>query len=551
MRFGVIVSFLAVLGIALLVFEDYYSTRVSPHVSVDGMPMGGVLLADVPAYLQQQIDSRNNTQLILHAGDSTYEVTNSKFSPHYNLDPVVAAVRDQGHTGNLPSRIWNQLSTLLSGHDVPLQGSHDTSAVQKYVGQIAKDIALAPQPAKVGIANGQVEVVREPLVGRYLDVAAATHLLDTEINTHSVFNVTLPVQYPPSPVTHDIAQQTVDQAQGVLSQNVFFSSLNKVKKWYLKPSQLLHLLVFTPGQDAQGNWQVTMSLDTKKLAKTMAPIAAAVNHEPIPAYFRFVDAANGQPAAAVPYSDSPGLTIDIDKAAQAILASPANGHVAVIPFSHPHSAFTVAKARALSFDTPMGTSVVDILGSSMARTGNADVTASKLNNIRIAPGQSFSVTSAISPVVKLNAYVPAPGGTGLSYDIAGTNGGPTAAASALFEAAFSSGLSIKERAAYPNITVFNGVPGQDALVHARKGGADLVFVNNTKHTILIGMVVQGSLIKGYVFNNDVVQRTTTVKSVVMLNQDGSIDAQYDQVSTGDMLSQQRYSSHYNNVDQYP
>ncbi len=551
MRFGVIVGFLAVLGIALLIFENYYSTRVSPHVSVDGIPIGGVALTEVPAYLQQQIDSRNSTPLILHVGDRTYDVTNSQFRPHFDMAPVVAEVRAEGHTGNLFTSTWNQFSTMLSGHDFPLQGSHDTGAVRKYVDQIAKDVSVAPQPAQVGIASGQVEVVREPRVGRYLDVAAATHLLNTEIDAHSVFNITLPVQYPASPVTHDIAQQTVDQAQSLLSQNVFFSSLNKVKAWYLTPSQLLRLLTFKPESNGHGVWMVTMGLDTKKLAATMAPIAAAVNHAPIPAYFRFVDAANGQPDAAVPYPDTPGLALDVNKAARAILASPANGHVAVIPFEHPRSSFTVARARALNFDTSMGTSVVDLLGSSRTRTGNADVAASKLSNILLGPGQSLSVTSVISPVVTAAAYAPAEGGFGTKSDIAGTNGGPTAAASALFEAAFASGLAITERTQYPNVTVFNGVPGEDAVVQAKNGGSDLVFVNNTKHTVLLGMSVEGSLIKGYVFNSDVVQRTTTVNSVVTLNQDGSIDADYNRLSTGDNAGQQHLTSHYSNVDDYP
>ena len=440
---------------------------------------------------------------------------------------------------------------MLSGRDFTLQGSHDTQAVQKYVSQIAKDVAVAPQPAQVGIANGQVEVTREPLVGRYLDVTAASQLLDNEINAHSVFDFTIPIQYPSSPISHDVAQQTVDQAHSLLSQDVFFSSLNKVKAWYLTPNQILHLLTFKPGSDGHGGWRVSMGLNIKKLAATMAPIAAAVNHAPIPAYYRFVDAANGQPAAAVPYSGSPGLAIDIDKAAQAILASSQNGHVAVIPFEHPQSSFTIAKARALNFDAPMGTSAVDLLGSPLGRKKNADAAVLKLDNVLVGAGQSLSITSVISPVVKSGGYTPAAGGFGLKYDIAGTNGGPTAAASALFEAAFASGLPIQKRDSYPNVTVFNGIPGQDALVQPRKGGADLVFVNDTRHAILIGMVTQGSLIKAYVFNNDAVQRSTTVRASVTLDQDGSIDASYDRVSSGDRVSQQQIASHYDNVDEYP
>jgi vancomycin resistance protein YoaR len=552
LRLGIGAGIVVVLSIAFVLFEGFYATRVNPHVSVDGIPLGGVSLSDVPTYLQQKLDQRNNEPIILHVDDRVYQVTSSQFRAHYDIARAIAQAQNDGHAGDFITRVWNQFNTVFSGHDYPLTGTHDAKSVQSFLARVASDIADDPQPAQVGVQDNEVTIIHESVLGRKLDLPAATRLLNTELDRHSVFNINIPVLFPSSPISHDVAQQTVNRAQDLLSQNVFFSSLQKVRAWYLKPSQLLHLLTFTPGYDPKRGWVITMGLDTARLAVTMAPIAAAVNHEAVPAYYKFVDAANGQPDTAVPYPDSPGLAIDIDKAAQAILASPSTGHTATIPFTHPRAAFTLADARAMAFDTLQGKGISGVLGSTEERLINAHNAAGKLNNIRLDPGQQLSVTTVITPVVQANGFIPEEGGFGLKYDIAGTNGGPSQAASALFQAAYRAGLTIVQRQSYPNVTVLNGPPGTDAIVQARPHGADLQLVNNTKHVILIGVRVTHDDSIAYVFNNSSVHRTVTVFGpVVTLNLDGSIDAQIGRVTSGDRVLQDQFRTHYNAVDRYP
>lgn len=552
LRLGISGGLFGVLLVTFALFEGYYSTRVNPHISVDGIPLGGVSLADVPSYVQGKLDARNNQPIILHVDDRTYQVTSTQFRAHYDPALAIAQAQNDGHTGDFVTKLWNQFNTLLSGHDYPLTGTHDPKAVQKFLDKVATDITYGPKPAEVGVVDGQVTIVHESTLGRQLDMVAARRQLNSEVDKHSSFDLNVPLQFPSSPISHDVAQQAVDQAQNLLSQPVYFSSLAKVRAWYLKPSQLVHLLTFAPRQDPTKGWIVGIGLNTKKLAGTMAPIAAAVNHAPVPAYFKFVEAANGQPDTAVPYPDSPGLAINIKKAAQAILASPSNGHTAVIPFDHPLAKFTLADARTLNLDTLLGKGVADLTGSGRKRVANAQAASGMLDSIRLAPGQTLSVTTVITPVAKANGFVPEEGGFGLKYDISGTNGGPNQVASALFQAAYKAGLTIVQRASYPNVTTFNGLPGTDAIVHARPHGADLRFVNNTNQVILVGTVVSNGYVTGYVFDNSATHRiTATSGPIVTLNQDGTIDAQIGRTVSGDRSQQDHVQTHYNNISQYP
>jgi vancomycin resistance protein YoaR len=552
LRLGISAGLIGVLLVAFAIFEGYYSTRVNPRVSVDGIPLGGVSLADVPAYVQRKIDERNNQQIVLHVDDRVYQVTSSQFRAHYDPAQAIVLARNDGHTGDFVTKVWNQFNTLFSGHDYPLTGSHDPKAVQRFLNNVAKEISYQPKPAVVGVVDGQVAIVHESTLGRQLDTSGARRLLNDEINRHNSFDLSIPVQFPSSPISRDVAQQAVDQAQNLLSQPVYFSSLAKVRAWYLKPSQLVHLLTFAPRLDPKKGWTVALGLNTKRLAATMGPIAAAVDHAPLPAYYRFVEAANGQPDTAVPYPDSPGLSINLKKAAQAILNSPANGHTAVIPFDYPRATFTLDAARALNFDTLLGKGIASLAGSGRARLANARTVSDMLNSIRLAPGQMLSVTSVITPVAKGNGFVPEVGGYGLKYDISGTNGGPNGVASALFQAAYKAGLTIVQRASYPNVSAFNGLPGLDAVVQARPHGADLRFVNNTNKVILVGTTVSNGQVTGYVFDNSSTHRTTSAAGpVVTLNQDGSVDAQVSRTVSGDRFAQDQVRTHYNSIDEYP
>jgi vancomycin resistance protein YoaR len=320
----------------------------------------------------------------------------------------------------------------------------------------------------------------------------------------------------------------------------------------LTPQQLVHLLRFTNTYDrASQSWIVALGINKIKLKQTLAPIAAQVNRPPTGAFFTIAQDANGD--YAIPNDGIPGLAIDTDATAALILNAGAT-HTITVPMLHPQSSFTKAKAIALQLDTEVGKAVVPWTDLSQTDIANMRTMAARLDNTLLAPGQTLSVTSAISPVVPLRGYKP---GLNVSSatDVSGVDGGTDLVASLLFEAFYQAGLPILQRTQYPYLTIGHNAPGFDALVAARPNGPDLRVSNNTDHTLLL-LVKTDPLAKtttAYLFNYSGVGRKVQMSPpAITLHQDGSIDVTVSRQISGDIpLTQDQITSHYPSLDPYP
>lgn len=553
LRFGIFLGVLVVLGGATAVFQHVYAGRVSPHVSVGGIALGGVSLDDASSYLTRRVDQRDQRPIVLHLnlpdGQRSFEVNARQFHASYNLRPPLAAAKADGHNSDALTNLWNQLNTVVQGHDYAIQGTHDQQAVVNYIAALDKQIDIPPLPAQVGVQNGQVVITRHMQPGTIIDAPAAARLLSTVIDGHAVYDVTLPLLRISAPVDDTVAQEAVDEARTLLSQPTYFSSVNKVRAWYLTPKQLVRLLSFKSTNSKKTGPRIVLHLDAKRLRVTMAPIAAAVDRAPIPTVFTVADL-NGT-VTPVPQPDGPGTLIDYDRIGPAILAAGSTDHTVIIPLVHPRAKFDLQAARKLNFNTVIGEGPTDLGGASASRIHNATVAANALSNIRLKPGAVLSVAQALGPITKARGYEPGFNEIG-KLDIAGAGGGVTQVASALFQAAFAAGLPILDRLPYPNLTAFDGPPGTGAQVAARGEGPDLVFQNNTNHLILINVTVTRDHVTAYLFNNGETQRTVRMTGpTVQLNQDGSIDASISRVVRGDVSLQDSIATHYKAVDPYP
>ena len=552
LRLGIGMGLLGMLALALALFESSYADRINPHISVGGIPMGGVTVVAADASLRQQLNVLDQQPITLQVADRAFQVSSAQFHVRYNIASALAAATADGHNSDLITNIWNQVGTILQGHDYPLSGSYDKAAIQHYIARLNQQIQVQPLPAVVGVRDHQVMILREPVAGRQIDQVSAGQVLSHALTSHNVFQITIPVQATGSPISHNVAQAAVDNAAQLLSQPTYFSTVNHYRGWFLTPRQLVELLTFKPVYNPITGWAITMNTDRQRLRKTMAPIAAAVNHPPIPATFIVAAGNNGDPDSAVPEPGDPGLAIDIDRTGSAILAAASTNHTVNIPLLYPQATFDLAAARALALDTEMGKGLTNLATSSATRIANAHIAANMVSNYLLAPGKVFSLRGVLGHITSQQGYKQDLNRIG-PHDISGINGGVVQVASALFHAAYDAGLPIKERVAYPFLTAFNGAPGTDALIVSRTAGPDLQFVNNTSHVILIDVTVDQARVIAYLFNNSAaIHYTVKVQTpVISLNDDGSVDATLSRGISGNVNAQDSISSHYGSLDQYP
>jgi len=554
LRFGIFLGILVVLAGAIATFQHVYADRVSPHVSVGGIALGGVSLENAPSYLAQRVDERDRRPIVLHldlpSGERVFQVNAKQFHAVYNLRSPLKAATADGHDGDALTNLWNQFNTMLQGHDYAIQGTHDQQAVRRYLAGLDKQIDIAPQAAVVGIQDGQVTITRHMQSGTIIDTATAASLLSSVVDGHAVYDLTIPLLQVASPINDTVAQAAVDQAQTLLSQKTFFSSVNKVRAWYLTPQQLIRLLSFSATYSRGTGWKIVLHLDPKRLRATMIPIAAAVDRAPIPSVYTVADS-NGS-VVPVPQPDGPGTLIDYSRTATAILDAASTSHAVVIPLLHPRAKFNQTVARAYGFDTALGQGHTSIVGASSSRIHNAGIAAAAASNILLKPGAVFSLAKTLGPLTKAGGYVPGLNTVGRK-DSTGANSAVTQVASALFHAAYDAGLPILARTSYPYLNAFDGPPGTDASATALGEGPNLRFRNNTNQVLLISVAANVDQVTAYIFvNGSLARRGVRVQGpVVRLNQDGSIDASISRAVSGDVNVQDSIATHYKALNPYP
>ena len=129
-------------------------------------------------------------------------------------------------------------------------------------------------------------------------------------------------------------------------------------------------------------------------------------------------------------------------------------------------------------------------GSSYERNTNVEVGASKINGTLIMPGETFSVTAAVTPFNADNGYYPAP-----SYEsgqVVDTYGGDICQVSTtLYNAVLKAELQVDERHNHTMLVSYVD-PSKDAAI--AEGLMDFIFTNNTDAPIYIyGVGYQGTL----------------------------------------------------------
>jgi vancomycin resistance protein YoaR len=140
-----------------------------------------------------------------------------------------------------------------------------------------------------------------------------------------------------------------------------------------------------------------------------------------------------------------------------------------------------AKASSVPAGKVMGSYTTEYKGAEKARAHNIELAASKLNQTKIGPGQTFSYNKSVGSMGKAAGFK-------LSRifvkgkDAKGYGGGVCQVSSTLYNAALEAGLSIVER--HPHSKPVGYVPNnKDAT--ASYGGKDFKFRNDTASTLII------------------------------------------------------------------
>ena len=131
------------------------------------------------------------------------------------------------------------------------------------------------------------------------------------------------------------------------------------------------------------------------------------------------------------------------------------------------------------------------------RGDNIGIAASKLNNVTIKPGCTFSFNDQVGERTYANGFLPAPVIVNGKHEI-GIGGGVCQVSTTLYNAALLADLTPVERCAhyFPSSYV---APGRDATV--ADGWLDLKLMNNLPHAVALAAYASGDVVTCYILGS--------------------------------------------------
>jgi vancomycin resistance protein YoaR len=470
----------AVAGIALtlalaaaggFVLFRAYTLRdaILPSVTVAGIDLGGLERAEARARIAAVLGRNLDHPVVVEVGARRFTTTPSEL---YRLD--VAATEEAAFEAGRGS-FFSRLASVAA--PFAFERKIEPVLVLRPRGQAElasrlNDLTRRTVSARVAM-DGKDAVVMPARVGTEVDQSAFADDLRRAALDGSGLVKTRVSAAEPVIATPEAARAAAD-AELIASAPVKLKLRGKRVGW-LSPERLAKLVRFQP---VAGAYEVVLAPDA--LGRAVAPLIASRTREPVDASFRV----KGKRAYVV--RAKPGTTLDTGIAANrvrsaALTSGRGPGRVAAVTLTTLAADLTTREARALGIRRRLATFTTDMGVSSSNRITNVLLMGQYLDGTIVKPGEVFSFNETIGPRTAERGFVEGHMILG-GLLVPSIGGGVCQVATTIFNAAFETGLPIKERHNH-SFYISHYPTGRDATVSW--GGPDLVFRNDLEHAILI------------------------------------------------------------------
>ncbi len=184
---------------------------------------------------------------------------------------------------------------------------------------------------------------------------------------------------------------------------------------------------------------------------------------------------------------------------------------------------TKADLEEALFSGTMGSWTSYFSTSNVPRTQNVILSASRVNNIVLMPGESFSYDKAVGPRTAENGFKIA--GVYINNKVEdGIGGGVCQTSSTLYSAVLYANLEIVSRTSH-SLPVSYMPPGQDATIAA--GSIDFIFKNNTDYPVKITATIRGGSITCSIIGTPVKGQKVIINNTKTANYEPGIEIETD------------------------
>jgi len=461
---------LAALGLGLLYAGS--PDKLAAGTRVDGVDVGGMSRAEARATLERRWQQVAGVPVRFTSGPHSYPLTAAQLGVRVDWAKAVDEAARRGDGFGFV-RGFRRLKLRLFPVEASSTAGASPAAVAYELALMAKAIDTPHQNAQL-VRHGLKFSIAPGETGRVLDRAAAGPLLVSSLGSFERHPVVLPVQVDPPDVTAASLASVRRSAALAVSAPVSLMvgpTRLKLPRWRIATMlDLSH-----PGKLRLGGRAATAELE--RLRRT-------VDRSP-----RSADWAVGAGGSVRVVPAQPGITLDVRKAADAILAAatrPAR-RVAALPVSEQAPSRTTAQATALGITGTVG-AYETFFGGDANRIHNVQLVSHLVDRKLIAPGATFSFNQTTGERSAAKGFREAPVIINGELET-GLGGGVCQVSTTVFNAAFEAGLPIAARTNHA-LYISHYPLGRDATVNYPE--VDLKFVNDTGHWLLLRTWVSSS-----------------------------------------------------------
>jgi vancomycin resistance protein YoaR len=478
--------------------QVWFAGRIMPGVRVAGIDVGGLPPQEAAKQISAGIVYLDQGKILLRDGDKIWVATPGELGLY--LDPQGSARRayQVGRSSWLGENLSNQFLAWYYGYDLPPNMILDQRIAYTYLNSLAREIDKPTVEASLGL-NGTDVVVYSGQIGRTVDIPKTLILLSIQLQSMRDAVVDLFIDES-APVILDASAQA-EFARAILSQPLMITmpepEASQAGPWTIDQQTLASMLVFERVETENGK-QYQVRLESSKLRKYLADLSPSLARSSENARFIFNDDTRQlEPIHAAVI----GRALDVDRSIDSIQEKLYAGEHNIpleINYTTP-TAHDQATGEELGIRELVHAETSYYYGSSASRVQNIQASASKFHGVLIAPGESFSMASALGDITLDNGYAEALIIVG-GQTVKGVGGGVCQVSTTLFRAAFFAGFPIVERHAHAyRVYYYEKVAGNridtklaglDATVFVPL--VDFKFRNDTEYWLLMETYVNPS-----------------------------------------------------------
>ena len=482
----------------ILGYQVWYAGRIFPGVNVAGVDVSGMKPQEAASLVSASVTYPFQGKIALRDGDKTWVATPAQLGLYLDPQTSTRAAFEVGRTGWIADRLRSQFYTWYSGRDLPPSFLLDERMTYSYLSGLAREIDTPTIEATLDLKGTDV-VVHPGQVGRTLDIPRSMILVSLQVQTMRDGVIDLFINES-APMIFDASQQA-ELARTILSQPLTLSlpenEAGQAGPWTIDQATLASMLAFERVQTNQGmQYQITLKSDP--LRQFLTQVAPPLVRQPQGPRFIFNDETR---QLEVIQNTVTGRELDIEASLQTIQEQLSAGNHAVtliIKYQDP-PVTDQSTGESLGITELVHEETSYFYGSSSSRVQNIITAASRFHGVLVAPGETFSMASAIGDITLDNGYAEAMIIVG-GQTIKGVGGGVCQVSTTLFRAAFFAGFPIAERHAHAyRVYYYEKVAGNhinpnfaglDATVFVPL--VDFKFTNDTPYWLLMETYVNSS-----------------------------------------------------------